>query len=187
MLDKNAIKELFKNATPEELEEIIPELRSKALKNTTEYWMNTSWVQSCMPKMWDKCYCITSIGDVAECCWGSSSILRMREALLYGNCFKTREEAEQEVERRKVHFLLQCYARAHNGIIDWDSNNRPKYFLCYNHEQKNLWVGTTYSSCAIKEVYFTSIALAEAAKEEIGEERLLRVFASNKEYSNPCL
>lgn len=118
-----------------------------------------------------------SYGNIDEDTWDSTNKDRNRYAL--GNCFKTKEEAEFALERQKVIMELKRFALEHNEKeIDWNDSKQKKYFLSYQHDKNIIDYYYYYQSCSI---YFTSIEIARAAIQEIGEERIKKYYFEVKE------
>lgn len=99
-----------------------------------------------------------------------------------GNCFKTREEAKFAIERLKVIADLKRFALEHNeGEIDWSNRCQNKHFLYFNHDKNRTCISAcTYSQYA-QCIYYTSIEIARAAIQEIGEERIKKYYFEVKE------
>lgn len=89
------------------------------------------------------------------------------------NCFKTKEEAEQEAEKILVRRQLEDIAKRLNKgkEIDWNDDKQYKYALVFNHEDNtlcitsNLWVSAQNIYCLDEN--FRAVAI-----QEIGEDRL---------------
>jgi hypothetical protein len=94
------------------------------------------------------------------------------------NVFLILEEAEQELERRKLYAELKRVAKRLNGDWEVDRNNRDqtKYFICYDHYYRRLDIDWCATQVDINLVYFAKHVLAEQAIKEIGEDRLKVLF-----------
>jgi hypothetical protein len=92
-----------------------------------------------------------------------------------GNYFKTREEAQFQVEKLKVIAELKRYALENNECeLNW-GERKSKYYIYCDCEDMKLrvnWVWC-YKSNGI---YFSSRDIAEKAIETIGEERLMKYY-----------
>ena len=92
------------------------------------------------------------------------------------NCFQTREQAEAEAEkiliRRKLEVIAKCLNKG--GKIDWRDDSQPKFYLYYNCCSENIKYGIYYHSKIAGVVYCLTEKLLDIAKEEIGEERLIK-------------
>lgn len=99
-----------------------------------------------------------------------------------GNCFKTREKAEFALERQKVIMELKRFALEHNEKdIDWNDRCQNKHSLYFNHDKNRTCISACtyfqYAQC----IYYTSIEIARAAIQEIGEERIKKYYFEVKE------
>lgn len=89
------------------------------------------------------------------------------------NCFKTREEAEQEAEKILIRRQLEDIAKRLNKgkEIDWKSESPRKYHLCIDrcdYIYSNVCYSTKYQGT----VYCLDKNFLNIASQEIGEERL---------------
>lgn len=88
------------------------------------------------------------------------------------NCFKTREQAEQEAEKVWVRRQLEDIARRLNKgqKIDWDTEEQSKYYICIDNEGIGYNVNFTEKAQGV--VYCLDGKFKDIAIQEIGEERL---------------
>ena len=91
------------------------------------------------------------------------------------NCFKTREEAKQEIEKILVRRQLEDIARRLNKgrELDWNDENQYKWYITYN----TIFGFTTYSVCENTTqgvVYCLDKNFLNTAIKEIGEGRLIK-------------
>ena len=134
------------------------------------------------PKDGDEYYLIGSCGEINSYPFSSkNSVDTMR--LVIGNCYKTKEEAEQAVEKMKVMAELKRLADKswkEAGIeIDWSNDNTPKYYVRDSPNESYLFIDNNYSIKNINDFYFHSEEKAKEAIDKIGEERLKSVFKQN--------
>ena len=88
-----------------------------------------------------------------------------------GNCFKTREEAELEVEKRKVIHELKQFAYEFSDEA-WHDVNINKYFLQYNDTICIVYnIGNKHN-----DIYFKSEKDAKEAIESVGEDRIKKYY-----------
>jgi len=131
------------------------------------------------PKDGDEYYLIGSYGKISYEHFFSKNIVDIMR-LDIGNCYKTKEEAEQALEKMKVMAELKRLADRswkEAGVeIDWSVDMTPKYFVRCNMEDDNVLVDNNYSVKNINEFYFHSEEKAKEAIDKIGEERLKSVF-----------
>ena len=92
------------------------------------------------------------------------------------NCFKTREEAEQEVEKTLVRRQLEDIARRLNmgERIDWSLTEQAKYYIAYDTVEKVLYCSCNHYNQIAGVVYCLAMNFRKVASQEIGEERLMR-------------
>lgn len=126
------------------------------------------------PERGERYYCVTHCGEITTFLFNSSFDL---DAYVQGNCFKTKEEAEFEVERRKVIAELSDYAEGDEAV--WDGNTKH-WFICYSFYEKEV-VYDYYQTWKSVQLYFPSIEAAEAAVKAVGEERVKKYYLGIKE------
>lgn len=96
------------------------------------------------------------------------------------NVFKTREEAEFEVERRKVMIELQNYADEHNGETAHPSD---AFWIAFDEDDMSITVETESYLPPVGAVLFSDADTAYDAIEAIGENRILEyMFRVNPKY-----
>ena len=135
-----------------------------------------------LPKDGDEYWYIISLGDyVVDTFSKSNNFDAMRIAI--GNCYKTKEEAEQAVEKMKVMTELKRLADKswkEAGVeIDWPDENTAKYLVRYNMEYDAVIIDWNSVIKNINDFYFHSGEKAREAIDKIGEERLKSVFKQN--------
>ena len=87
------------------------------------------------------------------------------------NVFKTIEEAEFEVERRKIMIELQNYADKHNGEIAHPSY---AFWLALDEDDMSITVENDSFLPPVGTVLFSNGDIAYDAIESIGEDRILK-------------
>lgn len=85
--------------------------------------------------------------------------------------YKTKEEAEFEVERRKIMTELQNYADEHNGEIDHPSD---ALWIAFDEDDMSITVETESYLPPVGAVLFSDGGTAYDAIETIGEDRILK-------------
>lgn len=125
------------------------------------------------PEKEEYCCYITDSGHVEGSTW--SNILDWRESYAIGNCFPTKEAAEFAVEKLKVIAELKRFAEEHNEEIDWKAPMQQKVNLAYSHEFNRI-EHNILGSWQSNDIYFSSVEIANAAIEAIGEERLKKYY-----------
>ena len=85
-----------------------------------------------------------------------------------GNTFLTREEAEFELERRKIEAIMRKYSSPFKyGDENW--------YIAYYHDEKDFSV-TAYLAVDYGIPYFESAEIAEKVIDEIGQDRLKKYW-----------
>jgi uncharacterized protein YlzI (FlbEa/FlbD family) len=133
---------------------------------------NKKW----QPQEQESYYYINSLGQI----WGEI-YAEAHEDLwrkMNGNCFPTREQADQYLENLKTKAELKALADELNGdeVIDWEDCNQDKYYLTYNGKDNHI-------SCSLAEVcmisgniYCLSEYFISKAIDRIGEQRLINMI-----------
>jgi len=118
----------------------------------------------------DKFISINAFGDITENCIWEDTVFdeEMRSA---GNVFLTKEEAEKDIERRKVETLLLKY-----GGRRWIKQNGENWNIELRFANNGL-----LKNCAIRyliqgTIYFDTEEQAQKAIDEIGEERIKKAL-----------
>lgn len=95
-----------------------------------------------------------------------------------GNGFFTQEEAEKELERRKVFQLLKDFKlKNDNGELDWENFKQKKWAIVIDGCEKNKVYCT--HTCTIRDlntIYFSSKDILDQAIYKIGEKRIYNAF-----------
>lgn len=130
----------------------------------------------CKPEYNERYWYINRYGMIFKAKWYYNSsdecMYRLR------NCFKTKKEAEFEVEKRKVTAELFNYADEHNEHeIDWNGTYYDKWFLTYNFVSNKIGCNRCIMDfLGLNIPYFTSESIAKAAIKEIGEDRIKKYY-----------
>lgn len=161
----------------EEIEEFVKEVckKSENLKNTiTEFNEKLKEMQrennECSveveewPQINDEYYAINDFGIINR--WNYREEVADFYAFEIGNAFKTWEEAEFELERRKVITELKKYSNTYNPKV----NN---FCICYSYDEDDFGIYLEpLDEPDIGAHYFESEKMAEKAMKEVGEERI---------------
>lgn len=148
---------------PEEMAEKIGEEINAALK---EYRKKEVW-----PQDDDKYWYVSSYGTIEFTTFSDLNTFD-KGCLSYGNCFKTREEAEFKLEQLKVFHELEQLA---DDDQPWDGN-LPHYYIQYDY-YKDGWMAPDYTY-SIKDnmFYFQTREAAQATIDKIGKDRLKKYY-----------
>lgn len=121
----------------------------------------------------DTYYVISTNGLIHECIWHNDDLNKRQ--LEIGNVFLTEEEAELEVERRKVKAELKRYASMCEEPIDWNNGDQEKHLLFYDYNNSGIAI-TMQWSCNWGDIHFTDKDILVKAIEEIGKDRIIKYY-----------
>lgn len=116
----------------------------------------------------DECYYVDTFGDIEDT---GGYLSPLSEAIDVGNVFLTREEAEKDVERRRVETLLLKH-----GGRRWFKKDEWNYYLSFNTDLKVLVTPCTRVDYRQGAIYFDSEKRAKKAIGEIGEDRIRKAL-----------
>ena len=126
------------------------------------------------PENGEEYYCISPNGKITRDLFFYECI---SDVYLCGNCFKTKEEAEFVLERRKVIAELSDYAEGDDAV--WDRNTGHWQF--YYHLLFDHMAYIEYQMVKQAGLYFPSEEAAKAAVKAVGEERVKKYYLGIKE------
>ena len=130
------------------------------------------------PKFGENYFRIDSCDDIALLRWDNDII--DNKYYNFRNIYKTKEEAEFEVERRKVMIELQNYADEHNGETAHPSD---AFWIAFDEDDMSITVETESYLPPVGAVLFSDADTAYDAIEAIGENRILEyMFRVNPKY-----
>lgn len=105
--------------------------------------------------------------------WNESNNKADKALYELGNYFKTREEAEFELQKRLVYQELKDYALEHNKVkFNWKDSLQDKWCICYDFRNKILSSENWHTIGEIGQIYFSSQKIALDAITAIGEDRI---------------
>ena len=122
------------------------------------------------PKLGDAYFYVECNGEIGESDWECDDV--DAGSLALGNVYRTKEDAEREVERRKVLTQLRKLAKA-SGAFDLVKPTQSKYRIVYDAQYRNWVVEINHLARTQGAVYFATEQAAKAAIETIGADRLM--------------
>lgn len=167
MAASNYIKELNKM---DNKEKILKSIES-AKKNIEELQKNIKILEERLNKInkWpnedDLYYYISGCGSINRAFFGNSEYHIAKVEI--GNCFKTKQEAEFELEKMKVRAELKKFGFKPN----WEDSETSKYYIFYDNRSKQLCV-ERIQFMQDDIIYFDSLDTVEKAIEQVGEDRI---------------
>lgn len=158
----------------DELKQKIEELEKEV--NSPEFEGIKKGVRQ-KPEYGEKYYYLDDGGGINYAYWSNDNIDLCRFST--GNCFNTKQEAEEYKENLLTKQALKDLAlELNNGVeVDWKSGEQDKHYLYLDHQTNALsmyWVRVEqYSNIHCLNPTFLIIA-----KERIGEEKLIKLIKS---------
>lgn len=153
--------------TQQEYEDKIKELQDELEK------LKAAKIEAEQPKRWKpepskRYWSVTGEGQIFETVW-DDDILDVCNYLI-GNCFKTKEEAEEYKKQIEYTARYKNYIEEHSEPINWKDFEQEKYFAEFNCEFDKIDVD---SCCYLKSqgaIYASSEQIIWDAIKEIGED-----------------
>ena len=118
----------------------------------------------------DKYFYPSAFGEICYMSWKDGNCFDEGHYNFH-NVFKTREEAEFELERRKIMVELQNYADDHNGEI---TNPSDAFWIAFDEDDMSITVEMESYLPPVGAVLFSDADTAYDAIEAIGEDRILK-------------
>lgn len=158
-----------------QMEATVAELLAKAeeLKQLIE---KEKQKEDVWPNIDDVYYYIDSCGVIGDCCWDGD---KFDTALMeIDNVFRTEEDAEKVLTKRKIQTKLEHLAKnSWGGInVDWVDDYTQKHYIAYDGEISEFLVLCAMTTRFLSTVYFATEQAAEYAIKEIGEDNLKLLF-----------
>ena len=155
------IKLNLENLTIEERAQLM-ELVEKCNQKKSKVWK---------PDLNETYYTLDTGNSIADYMWEGSDYDNSSYEI--GNCYRTEEEINFELEKRKVKVELQRFADENNedGFNAFDSN-KNKYFFAYSINNKKIYIDNYRSTLFGEQIYFSSEEIADKAIGFVGENRI---------------
>jgi len=147
----------------EELEEYLNKMEKelKSLKESIGTYKEEP--KEWKPEIGDEFYTISAFGDIRH--WEYKGHEIDLNAFRTGSAFKTLEEAEFELERRKVITELKKHScRFKKGV--------EQYGITYNYDKSEVSFGYLNNVCDYATICYESQETVQKAIKEVGEERI---------------
>lgn len=150
---KELVEQYGEYTVPQELIEKLEKPKPQSVWDLQEY---------------DTYFCVNSSqGNWFKSVWTNGKIDKNR--LEMGALFLTREDAEKDIERRKIEALLLKY-----GGRRWFKENGENYYIYYDMDIIDCT--NTYEICYQGSIYFDTEEQAEKAIDQIGADRIKRAL-----------
>ena len=163
--------------TIEQMEQNIAQLLAKAeeMKTLVEKAKNTKkeW-----PQIGDKYWVVDCTAGVVFHYWQDDTY--DKNAMKFGNIYKTKEDAENYVQKRLIQVELETLAKKSwkdvNEQVNWTDVYQDKYHIYYNYIEKEFGASPNSVCQHIGQVFFPTKESAMNAVETISEKRLKKLF-----------
>lgn len=169
MSASNYIKELIKMNKKEEILEKIDEAKEQIteLQKTIDHLEEQLNKESKWPKEDDLYYYISGCGSIDRAFFEKTEYHIAKIEI--GNCFKTKEEAEFELEKLKVRAELKEFSFK---PTDWNKDTtESKYSIYYDNISQKLAIDYILFM-QDDTIYFKSRDVANKAIKKVGEDRI---------------
>lgn len=153
--------------TQQEYENKIKELQDELEQ------LKAAKIEAEQPKRWKpenrrNYWTVARTSNIDNCYWMNDRV----DSWLYltGNCFKTKEEAEEYKKQIEYTARYKNYIEEHSEPLDWKDLQQDKYFACYDFYNRLQIVINNASVWKGSDIYASSEKIIKAAIKEIGED-----------------
>lgn len=159
----------------EQMETIVAELLAKAEEWKQQIEKEKQKKENGRPDVGNEYYSLsTSSGVVHRYVWCDCSLDHQRADI--GNVFRTQEEADTYLVKRKIETKLRALAEKSwkdaGTVMDWNNPQQCKYHIVYEISGHQFSVEGSYEYCHFGKVFFESHFAAANAIKELGEDNL---------------
>ena len=142
-----------------ELQDELEKLKAAKIADSGKRWKPNQSLE----------YWLVCNGDVAVCNYRNTTFDIWN--YLTGNCFKTKEEAEDRAKEIEYTARYKNYIEEHSEPIDWENYNQRKFFARYDHRCTNgIEINNWYAVQFQGVIYASSEQIIKDAIKEIGED-----------------
>lgn len=149
--------------TQAEKDKIIKELQEK-LAEAEKIKVDKCWKPKYNEEVWYLC----SDGSVVNGLFYAISKMD-NWCCLTGNCFKTKEEAEEHKKQIEYTARYKNYIEEHSEPLDWNSEEQKKYYVLWQLDY-GITVDYTWVNKFQGVIYASSEQIIEDAIKEIGDD-----------------
>ena len=163
--------------TIQQMEQTVEQLLAKAeeLKQQIEAAKKE---EDIWPKIGSQYWFALSNADVDNSTWNCGEVDEYR--MMFGNVHKTKEDAENYVQKRLVQVELEALAKKAwkevNEQVNWTDEHQSKHHIHYDYTEKEFTMSANIAYQYIGQVFFPTKESASNAIETISEERLKKLF-----------
>jgi hypothetical protein len=166
-MNKEHAFDLIEEVPDPEIAEQIAELEAKLADLRKQQSAEEEW-----PKLGEHVWFLGGCGHIYQATWANNSL--DNEALSIGNVFRTREEAEAELDRRKTLAILRKHAQ---GFVPDFGHGHCRIFVNLETGEARVYEYSE-ATCVVSvgTVVFPSVTSAQAALDEAGEDAIRRLM-----------
>lgn len=156
--------------TNKELEQKIKELENQLTELKNAKVEDKVWKPENEEKYWFVLY----DGDVYWDWWRDDDydIFQYEQ----GNCFKTKEEAEEHLKKLTIQGKFKTYVREHSDKLDWENEKQDKWYVYYISKTGEFYYGTYSLTTDAFGCYASSEQILRDAIESIGGEEVAKKY-----------
>ena len=162
---KNTISQEEYEKKLKELQDEIEELKKIKVE---EQKKKEIWI----PKEGENYYYLDAGGYIEKEQYMGCNFLWTDFKIIYGNYYKTKEDAFKQYCIQKYTNIFRRYVEEHNEKLDWRDTSMKKYFLAWNYKNKDFFMYLDTCMKAQGIVYASSIDILKDAIEFIGEDNV---------------
>ena len=166
--------------TKQEIQAQIKELQDKfnILSSELEKCENKAVLSIWKPKESEKYYSID--GDYSVQCYTNDDDFD-KYRIETGNCYKTSEEAEFEVQREKYTGLYRKYVKEHSEPMDFTDTKLKKFYAYWDMDIREIEIANHKEYIDSFQIYGSSEEIIRNAIEFIGKDNFMKYILEIKE------
>ena len=120
------------------------------------------------PKFEDSYFYVDTCIDIFECVWTDDIVDNWH--YITGNCFKTKEEAEEYKKQIEYTARYKNYIEEHSEPLNWSDDNQEKWCAWADFYKNKIETAVNYNVKIQGTIYASSEQIIEDAIKEIGED-----------------
>lgn len=163
------IEETLSEIKTKVVERLVNVIKEEYEKSKDKYEQEEQ-KEDVFPKEGEKFWLINAYGNIVQCVWTNS--VEHRNALAFGNVYKTKEEAEFALEKLKVIAELKKFAEPKDRV--WDEYNKH-YYIGWDTDDNKFDIDF-YHMYKKSIIYFVSEEKAKEAIKAVGEDRIKKYY-----------
>lgn len=142
-----------------ELQDELEKLKAAKIAEQPKRWK---------PNKYETYWLVDNCGGAGEVAWQNGDYDKWH--YLTGNCFKTRQEAEEYRKQIEYTARYKNYIEEHSEPIDWNNKKQPKYYARFDYMDGDLETDFVYTCKVQGTIFASSEEIIWDAIKEIGED-----------------